>query len=549
MKYTKIFRILSIAVILSLLMIAVPATPAQAARIIELSPESGKIGDEITILGTGFTASTETSERHVDIYFAEDEAGTTEDIGQEVNTYEHVKTPTVGYVDDPDEGEFEITFKVPDVLNDGTDDEDVESGIYYVYVTLYGTTRIKAVAEFTVISGEITIDPDEGPVGTEVEINGTDFGSREDILIEYDGDAIKIEDGDEETDSDGEFEGTIIIIPESTAGDHTITVIGDESGNEVEDTFTVESEITISPTEANVEATVTVSGTGFASRSDIVVELDGTEVATETTDSDGSFKATFEVPALKSGTYDVEAWDEDDNSDKVDFTLTAITAKLDPTTGHVGTEVTVSGTGYTEGATVTIKYDTTEVATATAETDGTFSTTFKVPSSKYGDHDVTVSDDTTTKQFTFTMESETPPIPKPSLPAMGVKAEPTVHFDWEDVDDPSGVTYTLQIATAKDFVDLAIVLEKTGLTKSEYTLTEEEKLEPTSKEEPYYWRISAIDSASNEGKWTGAGEFYVGAALAMPALPTWAMYLLFGLGALLIGILGFWLGRRTSYYA
>jgi len=547
MKYTEIFRMLSIALILSLLMLFIPATPALAVRSIELDPESGEIGDEITIIGEDYTASTETTERFVDIYFATDEAGTTDDIGDEVNTYQLLKTTGVGYEGDDDEGEFETTFEVPDELKDGSDDEDVEPGTYYIYVTRYDTTRIKAVAEFIVIGGgEITIDPDEGPVDTEVEIIGTDFGDRENIIIEYDGDEIDIESGDDETDRDGEFECTIII-PESTAGDHTITVTGDESGAEVEDTFTVEPGITISPTEANVEATVTVSGTGFASRSDIVVELDGTEVATATTDRDGSFEATFNAPALKSGTYDVEAWDEDDNSDKVKFTLTATTANLNPTTGHVGTEVTVSGTGYVSGTTVTIKYDTTEVGTATAATDGTFSATFKAPASKSGDHDVTASGDTTTKKFTFTMESEAPPIPRPLLPEMGVKVEPPVHFDWGDIDDPSGVTYTLQIATAKDFVDLTIELEKTELTKSEYTITEAEQLEPSEKDEPYYWRIKAVDGASNEGKWTGAGEFYVGAAFAMPSMPSWIMYLLFGLGALLIGILGFWLGRRTIY--
>ncbi len=547
MKYKVIFRILSITVILSLLVVAIPATPAQAARIIELSPESGKIGDTITITGTGFTASTDTSERHVDIYFAKDEAGTLDDIGQEVNTHEHLKSPIVGYVDDPDEGEFESTFKVPDVLNDGTDDEDVEYGTYYVYVTLYGITRIKAIAEFTVIGGEITIDLDEGPVGTEVEISGEDFGSREDIFIEYDGDEIKIEDGDEETDSNGEFEDTIIIIPESTAGDHTLTVIGDESGNEVEATFTVVPEITTSPTSGGVGTTVTVTGTGFGYKSDITVFLNNIEVTTEDTDKYGSFEASFNVPTIEPGTYALEVWDEDDNSDEIDFAIAA-TASLAPTTGAIDSELTITGAGYTAGRTVTIKYDTSEVATAIVETNGTFSTTFKAPASQHGDHTVTVSDGTITKQFTFTMESEAPPVPKPLLPEMGVQVEQPVHFDWEDVtDDSLPVTYSLQIATSKDFVANSIVLEKKELTELGYTLSAAEELEPVGEEEPYYWRIRAIDAASNEGEWTDAGEFYTGGTPF--ALPTWVIYSLFGLGALLLGLLGFWLGRRTVYYS
>ena len=546
MKCNKIFRILGIAVVLSLLLVAIPATPVEAARAIELDPEQGAIGETITITGTGFTASTDTTERYVDIYFAKDEADTSDDIDDEVNTYEFLKSPLVGFEDEDDEGEFDTTFRVPAELNDGTDDEDVEPGTYFVYVTLYNTTRIRAYAEFTVIGGgEITIDPDEGPVGTEVEISGTDFGDREDIFIEYDGEDIDIESGDEETDKNGEFEDTIIIIPESIAGNHTITVFGEDSGAEVEATFTVEPEITVSPTSGAVETTVTVSGTGFGNRSDFVIDLNRTEVATGTTDRYGSFDTTFNVPALTSDTYDLEVWDEDDNSaEEVEFTIAAITVNLNPTTGHVGTEVTVSGVGYTAGGTVAIEYDATEIAAATVKSDGTFSTTFTVPTSQYGDHDVTVSGDTT-EEFTFTMESQAPPIPRPLLPQMGVKAEQPVHSDWEGVTDNSlPVTYSLQIATRKDFAALSIVLEKTGLTESEYTITEAEKLSPVSKEEPYYWRVKAIDGASNESEWTGAGEFYTGTAFAMP---DWAMYALFGVGGLFLLLIGIWVGRRTAY--
>ena len=543
MKYNKVLRILVIAMVLSLLAVVIPATPALAAREIELDPEEGEIGEEITITGTGFTASTETSERWARIFFAKDKADTGDDIDDEVNTYEIVKSMQVGFVGDSDEGEFETTFTVPAELTDGTDDEDVEHGTYYVYVTLYNTSRIKAYAEFTVVGGEITIDPDEGPVGTAVEISGEDFDDREDISIEYDGDDITddIVDGEAETDRDGEFECTIII-PESTAGDHTITVIGDDSGNEVEAVFTVEPEITISPESGGAGTPVTVSGTGFDRRSDFTIYLDNTEVATETTDRDGGFDITFNVPILGPGTYDVEVWDEDDNSDEAEFTIGA-TASLSPTTGNIGTELTVSGIGFIASRTVTITYDTAQVATATTDVNGTFSVTFTVPESKYGGHPITATDGTTTEQFTFTMESTPPPIPTPLLPEMDTKAEAEAYFDWEDVTDPSGVTYTLQIASSSDFTSL--VLEKKGLTESEYTLTKAESLQSTEREAPYYWRVKAVDGASNESEGISTGSFYVGFALE---LPQWALYALIGIDAFIFFILGFWMGRRTTYY-
>ena len=127
---------------------------------------------------------------------------------------------------------------------------------------------------------------------------------------------------------------------------------------------------------------------------------------------------------------------------------------------------------------------------------------------------------------------------------LSIQAEQPVHFDWEDVTDPSGVTYTLQIASDKGFA--SIVLEKKDLTDSEYTITEAEKLEPVSKEAAYYWRVKAIDGAFNESEWTGAGSFYISVSLAMP---DWVKYALFGIGALLFGLLGFWIGRRTAYYS
>jgi len=548
MKYTKILRILGSALILSLLMVAIPATPALAYDI-EVDPEEGEIGDRIDITGEDFDPSTDEDEEFVDIYFAEN-ADTGDDIGDEVETYELLRTIRVGYEDDDDEGEIDSTFTVPDELTDGDDDEDVGAGTYYICATRYNSTRIRAVAEFTVKgAGEIEIDPEEGPIDTEVDISGTDFGDREAIIVEYDNDEIDIEGGDDETNSSGEFD-TLIIIPESTAGDHTIKVLGDESGSEATATFTVEPEITIDPAEAGVEAAVTVSGTGFDSRSEITIYLDGTDVATDETDSDGSFETTFNVPAVASGTYDVEAFDEDDNSATVGFTISATTVNLSPATGHVDTDVTLSGTGYVAGTAITIKYDDTEVATATAQTDGSFSGTFKVPVSKYGEHSVTISDGTTTKQFTFTMESEAPPTPQPLLPEMGVKAEQPVHFDWEDVtDDSLPVTYSLQIASRNDFAANSIVLEKTDLTESEYTLTKAEQLEPVSKDEPYYWIIKAVDGASNESQWTGTGIFYVGAAGLGLDMPSWIIYLLLGVGAVVIGIIGFWLGRRTAYYS
>ncbi|HCP60694.1 MAG TPA: hypothetical protein DIT43_03975 [Dehalococcoidia bacterium] len=128
---------------------------------------------------------------------------------------------------------------------------------------------------------------------------------------------------------------------------------------------------------------------------------------------------------------------------------------------------------------------------------------------------------------------------------MDAKAKSAAHFDWEEVTDPSGVTYRLQIASAEDFSVDAIVLDKGGITASEYTLTREEKLESSKKDAPYYWRVKAVDGASNESGWTTAGTFDVGFAFELTG---WFLYLLYGLGGLLLLFIGFLLGRRSAVY-
>ena len=63
------------------------------------------------------------------------------------------------------------------------------------------------------------------------------------------------------------------------------------------------------------------------------------------------------------------------------------------------------------------------------------------------------------------------------LPEVATTREAEAYFDREDIKHLSSVTYTLQIASDKDFT--TIVLEKKGLINSKYTIIEEEKLKLT----------------------------------------------------------------------
>lgn len=558
MRYAKILRIFSLGVILCLLATVIPVSPVLAASSISLNPEEGRVGDDITISGVDFPESSDANpDRHVDLYFSSDVAAPGAYIGSQITVYEKF----TGFAPVDELGEFQKAFEVPVEMTVG--DEPVEVGeTYYVYVTMFDSIYVRAKVEFTVIGGDLTIDPDNGTVDTEVEIIGIGFSTREDITIEYDGDELRIEFGDDDTDSDGDFVSTILI-PESTAGDHTIRVI--VSSIEVDSDFTVEPEIIMAPTSGPTGSSVSVSGTGYDRRSEITIYFGNVGVASSLTNSDGSFNATFNVPDLEAGIYDIEAEDDDSNIDTAKYTITVpsapaptptptptapapslTTATISATSGAIGANIVIGGAGFEADGTVTIKYDGENIVTAKADGNGIFWAAFAIPAGKSGDHVVIATDGTNTEQFTFTVETTSPPAPAPLVPEMGVEVESPVAFDWKNVIDESvPVTYSLQIATSRDFSSNSIIVEKEGLQTSVYTVTEKEQEKLVGQSDPYYWRVRAVDGAANVGEWSGTGEFYVSPPFS---LPSWVRYTLIGLGALVLFAVGYWLGRKNAYY-
>jgi hypothetical protein len=326
------------------------------------------------------------------------------------------------------------------------------------------------------------------------------------------------------------------------AGEHKIKV-EDALDNSAEAYFEVVPYIVVSRPSGAIGGELAVSGTGFGGSSDVSLYFNNIMMAEETTDKYGTFEVNFKVPTLQSGIYGVEAEDDDGNRAEVAFTVTA-GADLNPVSGFVGAAVNVSGVGFKTGTMVTVTYDEQEVVTALPGDNGSFSAAFKVPASSAGNHTVTITDGTNTVTAIFTMESEAPPVPVLISPEEDERAEAAPEFEWEDVSDDSGVSYTLQVATKDTFAASYIVLEQTDLANPEYEVTEDEELEPSSKESPHYWRVKAVDGAGNEGEWSEVGSFYVGSSFTLPETAKKVLIVVGIVGAVFFG---FWLGRKTAY--
>ena len=116
MRYARILRIFNLGVILCLLALVIPAAPVLAASSISLNPEEGRIGDDITVSGIGFPASSNANpDRHVDLYFSSDVASPGAYIGSQITTYEKF----VGFAPIDELGEFQKAFEVPAEMTTG----------------------------------------------------------------------------------------------------------------------------------------------------------------------------------------------------------------------------------------------------------------------------------------------------------------------------------------------------------------------------------------------------------------------------------------------
>jgi hypothetical protein len=177
---------------------------------------------------------------------------------------------------------------------------------------------------------------------------------------------------------------------------------------------TLNPTISLNPTSGTVAALVTVTGNGFDPISNVVITFDSSTVSTVTSTSDGGFSTNFIVPLSSSnGDHTVKA-EQGSNSASKTFTVTSLvtpTIILNPTSGPVGTSVSITGIGFDSSSIVTITFNgtaiTTTPPTVTTNNNGAFFANFTVPASSIGPIPVTATEGTKTDSKTFTVTLST----------------------------------------------------------------------------------------------------------------------------------------------
>jgi hypothetical protein len=329
---------------------------------IDVFPQQGPVGASVTVSGTGFSESTALTSLFFD--------------GVSVTSC------STGSLVSSGSGSLSCSFAVP-------------GGTSGTTVTATNVGGLTATGAFTVTPVIITVDPQQGPVGSTVTVSGTGFSvTTAGTTLSFDGQTVATcAAGSLTTSASGTFSCSFEV-PSGESGNTVVAT--DVGGQSARRSFSVTTlQVNVIPLQGPVGATVLILGSGFSVSTTLTsLTFDGKSVAvcdngSLITSPAGTFSCSTLVPSGTSGS-DVIATDVGGQFAAQPFTITSPAIAVMPQQGPVGTPVTVLGTGFSVSAPLTsLTLDAQTVTTCTTGSlttsiSGTFSCTFAVPSGASG---------------------------------------------------------------------------------------------------------------------------------------------------------------------
>lgn len=309
--------------------------------------------------------------------------------GETVNVYfQHTSNGIVTATVDAS-GSFSVPLTVPILHN--------KNANYFVYA-VSTTTTDSANAQFFYATPTIDLACCYNPVyGNSFTLTGQGFAAQEIVTIsaqniaqQY---AVKLGTATAASDGTFTFTSTMPSAPYTTVGvptpsNMTLIAHGNTSKANAFYLFFVRANIIPTPGSGKIGQKIHLNGGGFANGETVTISMGNTQVTTATSDTNGAFHTTFNVPPdAQPGNYPCYLCAVGSTSGtyvNADF-IVLPSVKITPTKGSSGTSITVAVNGYFSYDLVSIYWfdpnTNTQTQLTSVYTNGnTFQTTFTAPS-------------------------------------------------------------------------------------------------------------------------------------------------------------------------
>jgi uncharacterized protein YaiE (UPF0345 family) len=240
--------------------------------------------------------------------------------------------------------------------------------------------------------GSVTTSVTEAKRGQAITVKLRQFAAGDVTSITFGGTPATLP-SDVTVPSSGTLDLAVTVPTTTSLGTQRVNVVAAETrNNSIE---VIGAPMTLSPSTAVPLQTITVSGSGFNGSATVstikvgnftIVAANIAANTTVTADNSGNIVAQVKIPidatdatTRTAGTYKITVTDSDGRTGQADLVIPARAVTLSPASSRRASTVTVEGTGFPASTSVTIKYASTTVGSATPDSAGAFSTTITVP--------------------------------------------------------------------------------------------------------------------------------------------------------------------------
>lgn len=272
-------------------------------------------------------------------------------------------------------GSFTCTYTIPSSTPGGAVPFTAEDSALDAATATYYVTNL-------------TVIPNVGPVGTAANLTGAGYKPLAPYTVAWG--ASTVCSGT--TTATGSFRcAAPIHVPWATAGLHVLTATDGSAGDSATATFTVTPSLSVNKSSGVVGGSFAFSASGFAATAVVSVTWSGGTACSATTSAVGAMNCTFVLPPAANGPYVFSA--ADPSSDLATTTITVgAYLSLSPTTGPVGTSVSITATGFSAAVPISVSSALGTACSGSTSSSGSFACVYAVPPTPAGAYTLTATD-------------------------------------------------------------------------------------------------------------------------------------------------------------